>query len=180
MAASSTGLTLKQERLVQAVLDPTTESVSEAGRKAGYRHAQSTHRALNLAETQRELAARRDSKRDKASRLLDRGLVIAGEHLNRRDADPDYALKASLTAAQVLEKVGLEEEEALVATHPPEYYAALIRRGLVRAERIGYARAKAGLPPIERVPARYRITMKDSSALTMDDEALTVDAEVVE
>ena len=114
------GLTLKQERLVEAVLDPATQSIAEAGRKAGYKYRQGAHEAIVTSrDVQRAIAERKARKLD----LVNRGAQLVSRSFEAiesvRTLEPAQALQV-LVATKGLDLVALQEAatpEAATETH---------------------------------------------------------------
>jgi hypothetical protein len=109
MGLGAHGLTRQQDALVNAALDPTCKTVTEAGRRAGYKHLESSSRALRSAEVQRAIEARKAEQGDSARSIRKKSLGKASVRLDSVDS-PHELMQIAVMAATVEEKVGLEEE----------------------------------------------------------------------
>lgn len=137
--ARQTGLTVKQQGLVTAAMDPSVKTLTEAGRRAGYDHVQSTHRALNSAKVQEAIAKRERGRGDKARGILSRASNVAFEALNPdSQPDADYALRAMVASAAVIEKVGADDDTSNEITEQDRIdAAALILAAVLYGVRLG-------------------------------------------
>lgn len=119
------GLSLKAERLVEAVLDPKTASLTHAGKIAGYGTATSAHRAYRNAQTQEAIARRLREKSDKSKGLLgkfDRQLRKLSSRIDKFDDDDmqltPAELMGTLKILQDLRKGELEIRERFPQLDP--------------------------------------------------------------
>jgi hypothetical protein len=74
---------------------------------------------------------------------MEKGLKHALKELDQPDVDPDYALKAAITGATVIEKIG-EDDSATVSPQEQQRYERMQRRLL----RVGYLLGSTGVGPL--------------------------------
>ena len=151
MGAPAVKPTLRQERLAEALLDPTTKTKADALLKAGYSPVSARAnpgRQIALAGTQNALAARQARQRDKA-----RGLHALAE---RALADPTLIdaleprdrLAFGLSAMKTAAELGVEPDPG-----DRERFKAWKRRRLVRCRSMFVRMYVSGVGPLGwRVP----------------------------
>ena len=132
MGERGAGLTLRQERLVQAVLDPKIRTVTEAAEKAGYGHRETGSKMLRNPTVSAEIERRKASTSEKALRLQGRSLDKLGARVEEPSISTGELALVAKVATDVLERTDDVQAEA-VAHRSPTFYRSMIRRGLCRA-----------------------------------------------
>jgi phage terminase small subunit len=103
----ATGLTLRQGRLVDALLDPTVKTQQEAARRAGYGAITSeTTRALKNAKVKQELALRAAHLGDRAAQNASRVLDLHSRILSDLEADHSDVVTAVQASGLVARTAG--------------------------------------------------------------------------
>lgn len=150
MAEQPGNLTIRQDRLVTALLDPRTESIAEAGRKAGYAHRETASAILRSPTVQREIERRKAKAADKAKDLKALSASKLAERVASDDASDALVLGTYKTANDVLAS-GVEED-ATEAASASDYAQA--KRKLMQAVRVGryLERRKMRCSPQSNVP----------------------------
>ena len=150
MGIEPSGLTRKQEALVAVVVDGGAQTVTHAGKLAGYSHRSTTSHALRLPTVQGEIARRRNAKADTVARIRLKAIGKLGTALDSED-DAVRLAQVTVAMATVEEKLGAEEQVAAT-----DVTAA--GRLMLRAWLTGYRQAISAPHLLERVMAtRHRI-----------------------
>lgn len=111
-------LTIRQDRLVDAVLDPTITTQRQAGAVAGYSERSKdsiVSISLKKEKLQREISLRKRSRSDKARAILSHSLEKTLDEVSR-STDPEFILKAGAAATMIIEKLGDTGSEVITTT----------------------------------------------------------------
>lgn len=190
LSESPSGLTKRQKRLAEVVASGQADSISDAGRRAGYSHPSTTHESLQKPIVQREIARLRGEQSDTARSIRKRALAKLSPAL---DAEDDAVRLSMVVKAMAdVESTVSEADDSPIVERGADYASARLcaaYRAGVKAHALGHDTAEVrralaeleppGVGPIANHDDDVSPSSEISVAVTSDNEGVIVEAVIV-